>query len=238
MKLKNNKIEPSNCELTKIGVYKKDIMIKLLLVDDHDLVRTGLIRLLSDIEGITVVGDACTGEDALKLQKTENPNVVLMDANMPGIGGLEATRRMVRFDPDIKVIALTALNEEPYPTQFLSAGASGYLTKESGVDEMVIAIRSVHRGKQYLAAEVAQQMVLSKLNQKSEENPFNLLSEREMQIMLMVTRGEKAQDIAEKLYLSAKTVNSYRYRLFEKLNVDSDVALTHLALRFKIIEPQ
>ena len=212
-------------------------MIKVLLVDDHDLVRTGLSRLLSDAEGIEVIGEAKSGEEAIALQKEEQPHVVLMDANMPGIGGLEATRRMLRFDPDLKVIALTVHGDEPYPSQFISAGAMGYLTKGTDIDEMVKAIHSVNRGKLYLAAEVAQQMAISQFS-KHDDNPFSKLSEREMQIMLMITRGEKVQSISDTLHLSPKTVNSYRYRLFEKLGVENDVGLTHLALRYKVIESQ
>lgn len=210
-------------------------MIKVLLVDDHDLVRTGLSRLLSDAEGIEVIGEAKSGEEALTHQKKEQPHVVLMDANMPGIGGLEATRRMLRFDPDLKVIALTVHGDEPYPSQFINAGAMGYLTKGTDIEEMVKAIHSVNRGKLYLAAEVAQQMAISQFS-KHDDNPFSKLSEREMQIMLMITRGEKVQNISDSLHLSPKTVNSYRYRLFEKLGVENDVGLTHLALRYKVIE--
>lgn len=208
-----------------------------MLVDDHDLVRMGLGRLLSDQDGIEVIAEADSGEEALKKQRELNPTVVLMDANMPGIGGLEATRRMLRFDPDVKIIALTAHISEPYPSQFLTAGAMGYLTKGGDISEMVKAIRSVSHGKVYLAPEVAQEMALSQFKQK-DDNPFNQLSEREMQVMLMITRGEKVQDISDKLHLSPKTVNSYRYRLFEKLDVENDVGLTHLALRYKVIEPQ
>lgn len=212
-------------------------MIKLMLVDDHDLVRMGLGRILADQAGIEVVAEAETGEEALKKQRQLKPSVVLMDANMPGIGGLEATRRMLRFDPDVKVIALTAHISEPYPSQFLNAGAMGYITKGGDINEMVKAIKSVSHGKVFLAPEVAQEMALSQFKNK-DENPFNQLSEREMQVMLMITRGEKVQDISDKLHLSPKTVNSYRYRLFEKLSVENDVGLTHLALRYKVIEPQ
>ncbi|GAA4356521.1 UvrY/SirA/GacA family response regulator transcription factor [Kangiella marina] len=212
-------------------------MIKVLLVDDHDLVRTGLSRLLSDAQGIEVIGEAKSGEEALTKQKEHQPSVVLMDANMPGIGGLEATRRMLRFDPDLKVIALTVHGDEPYPSQFISAGAMGYLTKGTDIEEMVKAIHSVNSGKFYLAAEVAQQMAISQFK-NHDDNPFSKLSEREMQIMLMITRGEKVQNISDTLHLSPKTVNSYRYRLFEKLGVENDVGLTHLALRYKVIESQ
>lgn len=210
-------------------------MIKVLLVDDHDLVRTGIRRLLSDQQGITVVGEARSGEEAIKLQRELQPQVVLMDANMPGIGGLEATHRLLRYDPDVKVIALTVHGDEPFPSRFMNAGASGYLTKGAGIAEMIKAIFSVHSGKRYLAPDIAQQLALKSFGEQSPD-PFDSLSEREMQVLLMITQGEKVQNISDKLCLSPKTVNSYRYRLFEKLDVDNDVGLTHLAIRHKLID--
>ena len=211
-------------------------MINILLADDHDLVRLGIKRLLADATGITVIGEAETGEEAVKLAKQLKPNICLLDANMPGIGGLEACRRIIRHNPDIRVIALTVHTDEPYPSRFLQAGASGYLTKGTGVDEMVRAIRQVHSGQRYISAAVAQQLALKPFD-ATKESPFEILSEREMQVMLMITSGEKVQLISETLCLSPKTVNSYRYRLFDKLDVDSDVGLTHLAIRHGIIDP-
>jgi two-component system invasion response regulator UvrY len=118
----------------------------------------------------------------------------------------------------------------------MQIGAHGFLTKGAGSDEMVRAIRSVHAGQRYIAPEIAQQIALAQVTGRTDENPFQSLSERELQIMLMITKGEKAQDIAERLNLSSKTVNSYRYRMFEKLNVGGDVELTHLAIRHKMID--
>jgi len=211
-------------------------LINILLADDHDLVRLGIKRLLTDATGITVIGEAETGEEAVKLAKQLKPNICLLDANMPGIGGLEACRRIIRHNPDIRVIALTVHTDEPYPSRFLQAGASGYLTKGTGVDEMVRAIRQVNSGQRYISAVVAQQLALKPFD-ATKESPFEILSEREMQVMLMITSGEKVQLISETLCLSPKTVNSYRYRLFDKLDVDSDVGLTHLAIRHGIIDP-
>jgi len=211
-------------------------LIKVLLADDHDLVRLGIKRLLADANGISVIGEAETGEQAVKLARDLGPNILLLDANMPGIGGLEACRRIIRHNPDIKVIALTVHADEPYPSRFLQAGASGYLTKGTGVDEMVKAIKKVNSGERYISAAVAQQLALKPFN-ADKESPFDVLSEREMQVMLMITSGEKVQQISDTLCLSPKTVNSYRYRLFDKLGVDSDVALTHLAIRHDIIDP-
>ncbi|HQW58384.1 MAG TPA: response regulator, partial [Gammaproteobacteria bacterium] len=135
-------------------------MINVLVVDDHDLVRSGIVRLLSDVAGITVVGEANTGEEAVKIAREKRPNVVLMDIRMPGIGGLEATRKIVHQNPEIKVIALTIYENEPFPTKLLQAGASGYLTKGALIDEMVLAIRTVYAGNRYLGPEIAQQMAL------------------------------------------------------------------------------
>jgi len=210
-------------------------VIDVLLVDDHDLVRAGVSRLLSDVAGVRVIGEASSGEEAVKLAKEKRPHVVLMDVKMPGIGGLEATRKMLRHDPQIKIIALTVYDGEPFPSKLLQAGAAGYLTKGSGIQEMVNAIRIVHTGKRYIGPEIAQQLALKNLSD-TEGSPLDILSERELQVMMMITSGLKVQEISDKLCLSPKTVNSYRYRLFDKLQVASDVELTHLAIRHGILD--
>lgn len=212
-------------------------MINVLLVDDHDLVRIGIRRLLADVNGIKVIGEAKSGEEAVKMARELRPQVMLMDVKMPGIGGLEATRKVLRADPDLKVIAVTVYGEEPFPSRLLQAGAAGYITKGSSLDEMVQAIRTVYAGQRYLSPEVAQQLALKHLTDK-DESPFDALSERELQVMIMITNGHKVQEISDKLCLSPKTVNSYRYRLFEKLNVNSDVELTHLAIRHGMLDTE
>ncbi|MGL5386693.1 MAG: UvrY/SirA/GacA family response regulator transcription factor [Serratia sp. (in: enterobacteria)] len=205
-------------------------MISVLLVDDHELVRAGIRRILEDIKGIKVVGEAQCGEDAVKWCRGNSADIVLMDMNMPGIGGLEATRKIVRYTPDIKVIMLTIHTENPLPAKVMQAGAAGYLSKGAAPQEVINAIRSVHAGQRYIASDIAQQMALSQLEPQA-ENPFSTLSERELQIMLMITKGKKVNEISEQLNLSPKTVNSYRYRMFTKLNISGDVELTHLAIR-------
>ncbi len=193
--------------------------------------------MLSDVSGITVVGEACSGEEAVKIAREKRPHVVLMDIRMPGIGGLEATRRIAHHNPEIKVIALTIYESEPFPTKLLQAGASGYLTKGALLDEMVLAIRTVHAGNRYLGPEIAQQMALKSLAE-TEQSPFAQLSERELQVMIMITAGQNVQMIAEKLCVAPKTINSYRYRIFEKLHVESDVELTLLAMRHGILDTE
>ncbi|MBD1572936.1 UvrY/SirA/GacA family response regulator transcription factor [Vibrio sp. S17_S38] len=209
-------------------------MINVFLVDDHELVRTGIRRIIEDVRGMKVVGEADSGEDSVKWCRANHADVILMDMNMPGIGGLEATKKILRFNPDIKIIVLTIHTENPFPTKVMQAGASGYLTKGAAPDEMVNAIRMVHSGQRYISPEIAQQMALSQFSASS-DNPFKELSERELQIMLMITKGQKVTDISEQLNLSPKTVNSYRYRLFSKLDIGGDVELTHLAIRYGMI---
>lgn len=191
--------------------------------------------MLADVAGIKVVGEAASGEDVLKLVRDLGPDVVLMDAKMPGIGGLEATRKLLRNNADVRVIAVTACGEEPFPSRFLQAGASGYLTKGAAMDEMVKAIRLVHSGQRYISPDVAQELALKPFRQDS-ASPFDQLSEREMQIAMMIVNCQKVQEISDKLFLSPKTVNSYRYRLFEKLGINSDVELTLLAVRHGMLD--
>lgn len=210
-------------------------MIKVLVVDDHDLVRMGIVRMLADMDGIKVVGEAASGEDALHLARDLTPHVVLMDVKMPGIGGLEATRKLLRLDPDMRIIAVTVCDEEPFPSRLLKAGAAGYLTKGAALEEMVKAIRTVASGKRYISPEIAQQMAFRNVDDEA-DMPFDALTEREMQIVMMIVSCQKVQEISDSLFLSPKTVNSYRYRIFEKLGIDSDVELTLLAVRHGLLD--
>ncbi|MEG0858325.1 MAG: UvrY/SirA/GacA family response regulator transcription factor [Pseudomonas sp.] len=209
-------------------------MIRVLVVDDHDLVRTGITRMLADIDGLQVVGEADSGEASLKVARELKPDVVLMDVKMPGIGGLEATRKLLRSHPDVKVVAVTVCEDDPFPTRLLQAGAAGYLTKGAGLDEMVQAIRLVFAGQRYISPQIAQQLALKSFQPQG--SPFDALSEREIQIALMIVGCQKVQIISDKLCLSPKTVNTYRYRIFEKLSVTSDVELTLLAVRHGMVD--
>ena len=209
-------------------------MINVMLVDDHGLVRTGIKRLLRDVSGIDVVAEAESGEQAIRQVRKEKPDVILMDISMPGIGGLEATRKISQVVPGIKIIAVTIHDDDPFPARLLEAGASGYLTKGCDVQEIVSAIRSVHIGKQYISPEIAHKLALSFVNER-EKSPLERLTPRETQVMLMVVRGETNKAISEKLCLSPKTTSTYRYRLFEKLGVENDVELTRFAIRHGLI---
>ena len=210
-------------------------MIKVMVVDDHELVRTGITRILDDADDIRVVGEASSGEEAIKMVKKIKPNVLLMDVSMPGIGGLEATRKLVLSNTNMKVIVVSVHSEEPFPSRMLQAGASGYLTKGCAVDEIITAIKAVHSGERYIGADVAQKLAL-KMTPGGEVSPFDALSPREMQVMLMLTQGQRLQVISDKLSLSPKTISTYRHRLFEKLGVTSDIDLARLAMNYGIIE--
>lgn len=210
-------------------------MIKVLIVDDHALVRMGIRRILEDQPDIEVVADAENGERALMLVKTHKPDVVLLDMKMPGIDGWEVTRRLKKSHPKVKVIAVTALSTDATPARVLHLGARGYITKECGADEMSLAIRKVAEGEKYLSAEIAQRMAINSL-EATQDSPFDKLSDRETQIMLMITSGMSVATISERLFLSTKTVNGHRYRIFEKLGIQNDVELTHLAIKYRIIE--
>ncbi|MBO0493847.1 MULTISPECIES: UvrY/SirA/GacA family response regulator transcription factor [unclassified Pseudomonas] len=210
-------------------------MIRVLVVDDHDLVRTGITRMLADIDGLQVVGQAESGEESLIKARELKPDVVLMDVKMPGIGGLGATTKLLRSHPDIKVVVVTVCEEDPFPTRLLQAGAAGYLTKGAGLAEMVQAIRLVFAGQRYISPQIAQQLAIKSFQPVS-DSPFDALSEREIQIALMIVGCQKVQTISDKLCLSPKTVNTYRYRIFEKLTISSDVELTLLAVRHGMVD--
>jgi two-component system, NarL family, invasion response regulator UvrY len=212
-------------------------LIRTLIVDDHNLVRHGIQSMLNDAQGIKVVGEANNGEDAVKLAREVRPDVVLMDLKMPGIGGLEATRKLLRIDADIKVLIVTVCDDDIFPSRLLQAGASGYLTKGASKEEMIQAIRAVHSGQRYISPAVAQQLAFKHLTD-SDDSPIDSLSERELQVMLMIVRGLRPAEISDKLCLSPKTVNSYRYRLFEKLKVKNDVELTLLAIRRGLMDSE
>ncbi|AGH80693.1 LuxR family transcriptional regulator [Psychromonas sp. CNPT3] len=210
-------------------------MINILLVDDHVLVRTGIRRIIDDVRGMKVIGEAKSGEDAVKWCRNNFPDVILMDINMPGIGGLEAMHKILRFNEESKIIMLTMHTENPFPTKVMQAGACGYLSKAAGPEEVLNAIRIVNSGQRYLAPEIAQQMALSQISDCADD-PLSMLSERELQIMMMITKGQRVVDISEQLNLNPKTINSYRYRLFEKLGINGDVELTHLAIRYGMLD--
>jgi len=211
-------------------------MIRVLVVDDHDLVRMGISRMLADSTDIEVVGEADSGDMAIKLAKQLRPDVVLLDVNMPNIGGLEATKRLVQLDMGIKILAVSSMSAQPYPSMLLKAGVNGYITKGTPLDEMLLAVKKIYKGGRYFSQDVAEQLAEVLLSDNA-ASPFDLLSDREKQVAMMVVNCQSPQQIADQLFVSVKTINTYRYRIYEKVSVDSDVKLTHLAIRHGLIQP-
>lgn len=213
------------------------ILIKVLIVDDHKLLRQGLSALLESAKDIKVIGEAQSGEDAIKMAKDLLPDIVLMDIEMPGLGGIEATRKISKScGKHTRVIVLSVLDTAPFPSRLIKIGASGYLNKDSTSEEILDAIRTVSTGETYLSPGIAKQLALQHVSDKG-DSPFASLSDRELQIMQMtITDGLKAPDIADKLCLSPKTINSYRYRMFKKLKVKNNIELTHMAIQFGILK--
>lgn len=206
------------------------------MVDDHALVRRGIRRLLEDYTDICVIGEAQNGDEACAMMGSlDMPDVVLLDIKMPGIDGWEVIRRLKKTHPHVGIIVLSAVSIETLPSRLTQLGVMGCLSKTSSMDEMVLAIRKVAHGERYLGREIAQLFALSQFN-TTHCNPFDKLSNREMQVLTMLAQGQSVISIAEMLFLSAKTVNGYRYRMFEKLNVKNDIELVYLAMKHHLIE--
>lgn len=210
-------------------------MIRVLVVDDHHLVRTCFARALDNQRGIRIVGQAGSGEEALLKAKLLSPDVVLMDVRMPGIGGLEATRLLTQQNDSLRVIALTACTQEPLPSRLIRAGAAGYLTKDAELPEVVRAIKVVHSGQRYVAPNTARVMAMRPFTAASTEL-VDVLSDRELQVMRLMAHCYKVPDIAKRFGLSEKTIHSYRYRIFDKLGISSNVEMVMIAVRHELVD--
>ncbi|MGD9152213.1 MAG: response regulator [Gammaproteobacteria bacterium] len=205
--------------------------IKILIVDDHELIRSGIASQLQSVKDIEIVPEqGSDGAEAIALAKKYKPEIVLMDLKMPNMDGFEATRKLLQLIPDIKILILTVCDNKIFPLKLLEANAAGYITKDCKPKDLIDAIKKVHAGQRYVSPEIAQKLALN-----NNSSPLDKLSDREFQVMNMIIKGQKAPQIAATLHLSAKTVNTYRYRIFEKLEVSSDVELTRLALQYGII---
>jgi DNA-binding NarL/FixJ family response regulator len=209
-------------------------MIRIVLIDDHTLVRAGLRMILQQQADMEVVGEAEDGEQGLLLIKRLVPDIALVDVHMPRFSGVELTERVRRAKLPTHVMILTVAGDAPFPRRLLDAGASAYLTKGCPAEELVKAVRRVADGQRYLGADIAQQLALER---DRDESPFALLSARELEVAMMLAQGLSVQAIASRLKLSAKTVATYKYRLFEKLAIDNVVALAHLAHVHGIVAP-
>ena len=210
-------------------------MIKIILADDHCLVRTGLSRLLQDVDEFTVVAEADNGFDAIDRVKEHCPDVTILDINMPELDGIKTTEILRRDFPKLKIIIISMHCDELFPQRLLKAGANAYLTKDSGIQEISHAIHEVMAERNYICAEVAQKLALVNTGGKG-SSPFKNLSKRELEVLGLMIKGMKVADISDKLCLSPKTISTYRYRLLGKLSVENDIELTKLAMQHGFIE--
>jgi two-component system, NarL family, invasion response regulator UvrY len=209
--------------------------IRVYIIDDHALVRAGVRMLLSGETDIEVVGESDSGEDALPQVRKLQPDVVLCDLHLPGISGLEVTERIVKGRHGTKVIVVSVLEDGPMPKRLIEAGASGYVGKGGDAAELLKAIRDVARGKRYLAGRIAQNLALSGMG--GGDTPFDALSPREMEVAMLMLQGLRQEEIAKRLSLSAKTVNTHKSRLFQKLQIEDNIALVRLASQYGLLDP-
>lgn len=205
----------------------------VLIADDHELVRAGVRRLLEEL-GCTVVAEVSTGEEAVERVRELRPDIALIDIQMPGIGGMEASQRVRRFVPSCRVVILTAHGEGPLPRALLETGVAGFLTKGCAFEEMDEAMRKVARGERYVSQDVAQRLALDAVTGSGDPNPFDRLTARELQVALMMVAGETNRDISEALLLSPKTVTTYRQRILKKIGVRSLADLLRLAIQHNL----
>jgi len=208
-------------------------MISVMLVDDHALVRMGFRMLLADAQ-VQVVAEAPDGEQACRLYPQVRPDVVVMDLSMPGMGGLEAVRRLLSHDEKARVLALSAHEDTAHPRRVLRAGALGYLAKRSAPEALIEAVRTVARGDRYIDAETARALAMAQLD--GEESPAEVLSEREFSVFLQLARGASVAQIAQNLSLSASTVGTHLYHVKQKLRAGNQSELTLVALRWGLIQ--
>jgi two-component system invasion response regulator UvrY len=208
--------------------------IKVMLVDDHAVVRMGFKLLLAACDDIEVVGEADSGETAYVRYAELKPDVVVMDLSMPGMGGIEAVRRLTARDKGVRILALSAHEDTAHPKRVLKAGATGYLSKRGAPEALIEAVRTVASGRMYLDAEIAQKLAMQDVT--GAQNPVEALSEREFEVFIHLARGQSVNQIAETLHLSTSTVGTHLYNVKQKLGASNQAELTLIALRNGLIE--
>jgi two-component system invasion response regulator UvrY len=206
-----------------------------MLVDDHAVVRMGFKMLLETSGDIEVIAEAQNGEEAIKFYMEHKPDVTVMDITMPGMGGIKAIERILNKESSAKILVLSAHEDSVHPVRVLNAGAMGYVTKRSAAEELIKAIRAVASGKKYIEASVAQQIAIQQLS--GEQNPVDVLSEREFEVFMSLAKGKTTNEIAEALFLSPRTVGTHLYNVKQKLNANNSAELALIAMRSGLIDP-
>ena len=206
---------------------------KILLVDDHKILRDGICSIVKGYPDMEVIGEAADGKKALQLVEELSPDVVIMDISMPDLNGIDATRRIISDHPKIKVIALSMHHDKQFVSEIFKAGASGYLLKDCAFDELEHAVRIVMDGKTYINPQIASLVIESLVNQPPTSSPksFSLLTDREREVLQLIAEGQSTKEIAGKLSVSAKTIESHRRQVMGKLNIRNVAELTKYAIR-------
>ncbi|MEW6418585.1 MAG: response regulator transcription factor [Nitrospirota bacterium] len=210
-------------------------MIKILVVDDHAVVREGLKQIISETPDMVVAAEASSAQEVLNKVRENNYDVVLLDISMPGRGGLDVLKQLKNEKTGLPVLILSIYPEDQYAMRALKAGASGYLTKESAPDELIAAIRKISQGRKYVSASLAEKLA-SEMEIGAEKPPHEMLSDREYQVMYMIAKGKTIKEIAGELSLSVKTISTYRSRILEKMRMKNNAELTRYAIKNHLVE--
>ena len=209
--------------------------LNVLLIDDHSVVRMGFKMLIDSEKDMQVIAEAETGEEGIIKFQEIKPDVIVMDITMPGIGGLEAIERIIAKDKNAKILVLSAHEDSVHPKRVLSAGAIGYLTKRSAAEELINAIRTVGSGKKYIESSVAQQLAITQLS--GENDPTEVLSDREFEVFISLAKGKSTNEIADTMCLSPRTVGTHLYNIKQKLNANNSAEIALIAIRCGLLEP-
>jgi two-component system invasion response regulator UvrY len=210
-------------------------MIKILIADDHPIVRRGLKQILAEEPDLAIAGEAQSSQEVLDLVRKRDWNVVVLDITMPGRGGLEILREIKKERPKLPVLILSMHPEDQYGVRALKAGAAGYMTKESAPEKLVQAIRKIMKGGKYVSPTLAEKLVLD-LEKDTPEAPHETLSDREHQVMCMIASGKTVSEIAKDLFLSVKTISTYRSRILKKMKMKNNAELTHYAMKHRLVQ--
>jgi DNA-binding NarL/FixJ family response regulator len=211
-------------------------VIKVLLADDHSIVRAGLCRIIEESEKMTVISEASDGREAVRLIREKKPDVAVIDISMPIMDGLEVISQLQLEMPTLPILILTMHEEQQYAVRAIEAGAMGYITKKSAPEQLVTAIEKVYAGSRFLTEEAAELLALRVAKGKKGATSLELLSTRELQVLRRLALGHTNHEIAEAYYISTKTVDTYRYRLLKKLNLRNNAELSRFAIQNKLIE--
>jgi two-component system invasion response regulator UvrY len=211
-------------------------MIRVFVADDHAIVRGGIRRILEDQPDIQIVGEAAEGQEAIQKILEADPDVILLDISMPGMDGLDVTKQLKAIDSKVRILILTMHAEEQYAPRLMKAGAMGYVTKHAAPEDLVKAIHAVHSGKRFISPSLAENMAWMYLGNRKALSPIECLSDRELQVLRLLAKGNTNREIAGSLHLSIKTIDTYRARVLEKLNLRNNSELTLFAVQHGLIE--